>query len=164
MLLELAREVTAEASVSLVHACGACGSSRHGRPLVRAGSRRIAASVSRPHEEGPAVVALSMGSQVGVDIEGPDAGAFTGFDEIALHPHESCRSTAERTRLWVRKEALLKAHGTGLTTDPRTIHLAADGTVLEGPRGTVMDLDLGPRWVGALAVTPPAPIRAVLSE
>lgn len=99
---------------------------------------------------------------MGIDIEAAGSAAFVGFDDVALHTAEHCTTDEERTRLWVRKEAILKAHGTGLVTDPRELRLDDDGTVLEGPPATVIDLDMGPGWTCAVAVTPPGPVKTVL--
>lgn len=129
--------------------------------LTRTGT--LGVSLSRARSEDLGVVAVCVGGQVGVDIEGAGDAAFAGFDDVALHPDERCADDDERTRLWVRKEAVLKAHGTGLVTDPRQLRLDEDGRVLKGPPATVIDLDLGPDWTCAVAVTPPAAVRLILS-
>ena len=101
-----------------------------------------------------------MSHAVGVDVEAAGSASFDGFDDVALHPEERCVDDHERTRLWTRKEALLKAHGTGLAVDPRTVWLSADGRVLEGPSGTIVDVERDGQRI-AVAITPPAPIRLV---
>lgn len=158
-LLALAAAVTGAPGLSLAHACPQCGSAAHGRPVLR-GVEGASVSLSRPRDPGPALVALCVGAGVGVDTEHHGAVAFAGFDAVALHPRETCADDAARTRLWVRKEALLKAHGTGLATDPRTVRLAMDGTVLAGPPATLVDLDHAGQ-TAAVAVTPPDPVRLV---
>ena len=55
---------------------------------------------------------------------------------------------AEAARLWARKEALLKALGTGLRTDPMSVDALGD------PRITDLDgasLGLPPGYVAAVA-------------
>ncbi|WP_462417467.1 4'-phosphopantetheinyl transferase family protein [Kytococcus sp. Marseille-QA3725] len=160
-LLALATAVTGVEGLTLTRACPRCGSDQHGRPVLL-GTAETFVSLSRPRTPGPAVVAVCVGSAVGVDVENAGAAAFEGFDDLALHPRERCADDDARTRLWVRKEALLKAHGTGLSTDPRAVWLGKDGTVRQGPDGTVVDLEHDGQVV-AVAVTPPAAVRLVRS-
>ncbi|MCY7364679.1 MAG: 4'-phosphopantetheinyl transferase superfamily protein [Frankiaceae bacterium] len=68
-----------------------------------------------------AAVAVSAAGPVGVDIEQVSGTAFDGFAEVALAPPERDGTPTERARAWTRKEADLKARGTGLTVDPRTV-------------------------------------------
>lgn len=146
--------------VRLARGCGACGSAQHGRPVAFADGNEVAVSLARPVAAGPAIVAVCRESAVGVDVEAEGGADFEGFDDVVAHPCEQITPTA-RTRTWVRKEALLKALGTGLTTDPKTVALTADGCVLAGPSGTVADVDAGPGWVCAVAVMPPRDIQIV---
>lgn len=154
-LRALIHEVTGFADARLTHACRSCGSSDHGRPVV-IGVPRMAVSVSRTRDGDTALVACAEHPGLGVDVEACGAANFAGFANVALHPKERCLSAVERTQLWVRKEALLKAHGIGLERDPRTIQLAANGSVIAGPTASIHDLDLGPGLQAALALTPPA--------
>lgn len=123
----------------------------------------LGVSLSRALSGNVGVVAVCVEGRVGIDIEATGAAAFAGFDDVALHPDERCATDIERTRLWVRKEAVLKAHGTGLVTDPRQLRLDEDGRVLEGPPATVIDLDLGTERTCAVAVTPPGAVRPIFS-
>lgn len=70
------------------------------------------------------VVAVSGCGPVGVDVERLDAPRFAGFDEVALHPHETAPTIEARATTWVRKESLLKATGDALHLDPRLIRLS----------------------------------------
>lgn len=157
-LMALITKVTGNRGVELTHSCPQCGSSQHGRLVTN--RRGLHVSLSRPRSGGPALVALCESHAIGVDVEAAGAASFDGFDDVALHPEERCVDDHERTRLWTRKEALLKAHGTGLAVDPRTVWLSADGRVLEGPSGTIVDVERDGQRI-AVAVTPPAPIRLV---
>jgi len=114
-----------EAAVLLAHDCPRCGGTDHGRPslLATAGLRRPA-HVSLARAAGLSVVALSTAGPVGVDVEPDGAAAFPGFHGVAAHPDEA---REDPTRIWVRKEALLKAHGTGLAVDPRDVAVDAHG-------------------------------------
>lgn len=80
------------------------------------------ASVARA--DGLNIVAFTDVGPVGVDLEREDAAGFDGFVDAAMHPDERAHTTVERTRLWVRKEAVLKATGQGLGVDPRQVRMS----------------------------------------
>jgi 4'-phosphopantetheinyl transferase len=150
-------DVTA-AAVVLGHACPRCGGDDHGRPVLlptAAVRRPVHVSVARAGDL--SVVAISAARPVGVDVEPVDAAGFPGFDDVALHPDERAATPAERTRAWVRKEALLKAYGLGLAVDPRHVRLDDHGLAgwdsPEPEPGPVRlrDLDV-PGHVAAVAV------------
>lgn|GEM_PF-2132426 len=94
---------------------------------------------------------------LGIDVEVAD-GAFPGLDAVVLSDAERERSPVSvdgpaSLRSWVCKEAILKAVGTGLATDPREITL--DGfAVAQGPEGpwSIHDLQLAEGVLGCLAV------------
>ncbi len=132
------------------HSCPQCGSADHGRPAL-AGRPEVSVSISRARDGSRVVAAACDSTRIGIDIEGVGAADFEHFSSIALHPREHCANSTERTRLWVRKEAILKAEGTGLARDPRTIALAPNGTVIEGTTATVYDLKAGSSWLCSLA-------------
>lgn len=156
---ELAAQITGDPSVRLTHSCPTCGSSEHGRPVLLSSAGAFGVSLSRPRSGALGVVAVCRDSALGIDLETAGAAAFPHFETVAVHPREHCPDDDARTLLWVRKEALLKAHGTGLITHPRSIRLAPDGTVLEGPAATILDVDLGPEWTCAVAVVQPGASR-----
>ena len=147
----------------------------HGRPGYRLGQvpAGLGLSLSRSHgwallAAGPACLARPAGPArpdgvaIGVDLEHSAGVMFPGFDDVALTPAERQllaalapdQATLWRTAAWARKEALLKARGTGLRTEPASVEAYAehrDGTVL-------VDLDtvalgLPPGFAAALAVT-----------
>lgn len=149
--------------------CGVCGGSDHGRPVVPlTGGAARPPQLSVTHAAEVVAVALSEAGPVGIDVE-PCREPFAGFDDVALGPAEvaamrvlsPAAATAARLRAWVRKEAVLKATGAGLTADPREV-------VVRGRRGRpqlislpggddttswrLWDLDVGGSYVGALAV------------
>jgi 4'-phosphopantetheinyl transferase len=114
----------AAAGLEVRRTCTGCGSTEHGKPAVEG----VALSLSRSHgavmaAAGPAAAGL------GADIEKLPAAVFGGFDEFALAPGEARGlSDPERIRLWVAKEAVLKAAGVGLALDPSAVRLIRAGT------------------------------------
>ncbi|MFJ9390354.1 4'-phosphopantetheinyl transferase family protein [Nocardioides sp. NPDC101246] len=100
---------TAREEIVIEQRCARCGSLEHGEPSV-AGAAAIRVSLS--HTRGQ-VAAVAAGRRCGIDVEkvsrGPDR---------ALSPREAAWVEGQEdaayafTRLWVRKEALVKAgHG-----------------------------------------------------
>ena len=99
---------------SLAHGCRHCGSVEHGQPVLDGGP-----FVSIARSSQVSVIAWRAGGPVGVDLEIVGA---TPPPELTLHPAEAFDDVLA---VWVRKEAVLKAMGNGLRTDPRTIRLSA---------------------------------------
>ncbi len=134
--------------------CRRCGSARHGQPFVE----DDVVHVSLGRAPGLVLAAVSTAGPVGVDGEPAGRAGFPGFDDVAVHPQEGSR---EPTRTWVRKEALLKATGWGLTVDPRRVRLDDRRLVsweehLPAPdRCWIEDLPLPEGYVGAVAVIRP---------
>ena len=120
----------------------------HGKPFLpeHAGTRFNAA-----HAGGFAAIAVSGDAEVGIDLE--LAAAFDARRPLrevvcndaerrwlAAHPEQADRALG---RLWTRKEALLKALGTGLAIEPAGVDLSAQirasgGTIaIAAPGGMV---------------------------
>ncbi len=173
----------APADVVIGHHCPWCAASDHGRPVAALADRESpAVSVSRAG--GLVVVAVGHAAAVGVDVEPDDAASFPGFAGVALHPGELVadrgpdRTARQRTRIWVRKEAVLKALGTGLRLDARALRvsgpddppavLGIDAAAAPGNLGTTQqpiwldDLDLAPGYLVSLAVVGPRRPEVVL--
>jgi 4'-phosphopantetheinyl transferase len=125
------------------YACPDCGTGPdvdHGRPgyRLRGAPAGLLLSLSRSH--GWALLAAAAGGAgadgaggpgegIGVDLEHSSGVMFPGFDDVALTPAERQQLAALapdqtdhwRTAVWARKEALLKARGTGLRLDPASV-------------------------------------------
>jgi 4'-phosphopantetheinyl transferase len=102
----------------------------HGKPFVVEAHPRLQFNLS--HCRDLALVALCAEGPVGVDIESADRarsllgceGSFCHPDEIEGLPANEDERAAALLDLWTRKEALLKALGTGMSLAPETVSLA----------------------------------------
>jgi len=123
------------------------------------------------HSHGRALIAVSNDREVGVDFENVLidrnvtalwARFFPPQEQIAIARAGPTDKHGLFSRIWVAKEAVLKARGSGLTfpLDRHCIELSGDGTsgrfVSEGnPLGTappsIQFLPLEEGWVGAVA-------------
>ncbi|GAA3823807.1 4'-phosphopantetheinyl transferase family protein [Cellulomonas soli] len=152
--------------VTLRAPCPVCGGPHGpvtvGLPVGTSGPRWHV-SVSR---SGPLLaVALGPTGPLGIDVESHARVAQAPLAGVALSPAERRRydrlphdgRVAALARAWVRKEAVLKAEGSGLRVDPALVDVRADLVRLDhapGGAGAVarlVDLDLGPGVSGALA-------------
>jgi 4'-phosphopantetheinyl transferase len=61
--------------------------------------------------------------ELGVDVERLDLFTTPAVETVVLHPAERATTAAELATAWVRKEALLKASGDGLSVDPASVRL-----------------------------------------
>ncbi len=137
-----------------------------GRVRLVAPQTLVGIGLSTSHAEGRALVAIRPGGELGVDIARRSPAMTPGDASVFMSPRELARwsalsgqdSIAGFFRLWTRKEACLKAAGTGLARDPRTLE-AWDSPVVgapdrQWPAGAwhAVDLDLGAGWAGAVAV------------
>lgn len=118
----------APAAVPLDRTCATCGA-QHGPPRGPAGAPHVSLS----HSAGRVLVALS-GAPVGVDVErvvrGRDVTALAGqalavAEQEALWTLTPDAVPAAFTRLWTRKEAVLKATGEGLPGGPEHVLVTA---------------------------------------
>jgi 4'-phosphopantetheinyl transferase len=124
------------------------------------------------HSYGFALYAFSYCGEIGIDIERirPDQHADTIISEIfsqreiaALSALSSKQREKSFFACWVRKEAFLKACGTGLSLAPDRIEvsltaggpsalLSIEGDYSEASLWSLRDLDVGPGYAAALAV------------
>jgi 4'-phosphopantetheinyl transferase len=135
-----ARSLLGPGAVTSGRLCPACGSDAHGRPWVRHVGRMVHVSLSR---SGPHLMTAIADVAVGVDVE---VAAIGVLPELVLAPGESDDlESGDLARVWARKEAILKARGTGLTTPMSEVVLAQERWQdLAAPEG----------YVAALAVLP----------
>lgn len=157
------------ADLTSCYACPDCGTGPgldHGRPGYRFRDGAPAGlSLSLSRSGGWALLAAGNatgpGVGLGVDIEHVSGVQFPGFDAVALSPDERRFLAASppedairwRAAAWARKEALLKARGTGLRTDPTSVEAFTGppaGTVLVDLETT--ELGLPPEVAAALAI------------
>jgi len=132
------------------------------------------------HSGATGVVAVSDTHEVGVDIEllrpVPDAldlsaAYFRAAEHAALQALPPALRATAFLRAWTRKEAVLKAVGTGLGLDPQTPYTGLDGDLarvqVPGPSGrqatvelATLDLPGAIVSVARCAVRAPAPVFA----
>lgn len=115
---------------------------QHGKPVLDHPTLHVSTASSG----GLSVVAVAD-VLVGVDVERADATRFEGFDEVVLAPGEVAATPHERAVLWTRKEAVLKATGEGLRTDPRTVDVTTPSD-----RWRFHDVEVPEGWVAVAAV------------
>ena len=137
------------ASLKSKYFCPSCRNATrksHGIPSYEAASSRTAPLRSSLSRSGDwCVMAISMDvsiTGIGVDIEASADADFHGFQSVAMTEHERDKlqdvppplRAGFQTRLWVRKEAVLKALGTGLALDPSLVEVSESiPAVLRGP-------------------------------
>ncbi|MET1065764.1 MAG: 4'-phosphopantetheinyl transferase superfamily protein [Arthrobacter sp.] len=150
------------------YSCPDCGSGPdidHGRPGYRLHGAPAGLLLSLSRSRGWALLGAGVpgnpGTAVGIDLEHSCGVGFEGFDDIALTPGERQllaavqpdRADRWRAAAWARKEAMLKARGTGLRVDPASVEAfaePADRTFLVEVDTVALGLPAG--FVAALAV------------
>lgn len=130
--------------VSAGAVCRRCGGD-HGQPVVKVDGA-AAPHVSVTRGSGVLATAVSWDGPVGVDAERRGA-ATPDLGRVLLHPDEVASGPSDLTRTWVRKEAVLKAAGLGLTVDPRELLLTPTGPPW------VFDIETAEPYLAAVAVT-----------
>lgn len=140
----------------------------NGKPVLGGVSRVSGLRFSLSHDQDLVLIAVARLARVGVDVQSHPVPArvdtiadavLTGRERDELG--EAGPDGPGLARFWVRKEAVLKATGTGLGGGVERIDAAGDSPVsLRAPgrrfplRLRVHDLDVGPGYAAALA-TPP---------
>lgn len=134
--------------------CPTCGSRTHGKPTL-AGHQGIAFSLS--YTDTLAVIAVTDGIDVGVDVEHVSEADFGGFARVTMAPDEAdafgdlhgAELLSARAQVWARKEAILKATGHGLVVDPTEVVVSPPGE---------------PARLVAWRAAEPAPIAVTVSD
>ena len=132
----------------------------HGKPAV-AGDPSVNFSVS--HTSRSALIACCSAAPVGIDIEECAVGEFDGLAETICAPRERSWILSEGqdrhasiTRLWTRKEAVLKSCGLGLSRGMQSLDLgaldASSGTCMVDGIGRIAWRDLNMPVFAAVAV------------
>lgn len=158
----------AVADVWLQAVCPRCGGA-HGKPVLPAAPADLDFSIAHAGEH--VVVAVARGAAVGVDVEATVAaaslaacadGALAGVERRALRRLPAAARPHALTVTWARKEALLKALGTGLETPLQALALTAPSAapaVLAAPPplagAWLRDLDAGAGYAAAVALLAP---------
>jgi 4'-phosphopantetheinyl transferase len=134
-----------------------------GKPYL-AGNDGIAFNLS--HSSGHSLIALSLGGDIGCDIENRfrDDDDVDELGAVVLHSEEQQemrRMAAPQRqeafkRYWVRKEAVLKAAGSGFLKDPRAVIVGLDHAQpiwdsVDGPAMNIHEKQLGPDCFAAVA-------------
>ena len=140
----------------------------YGKPELVYSPHRLHVNLASAAER--VVCAVTEHGPVGVDVEShsviADANRFGELDRILLTSAErrQLTETGDRvsslTRWWVRKEAVLKASGEGLTVEPTTLQMSAPHEVprllaWQGrpvPALWMSDLDVGAGYEAAVVV------------
>ncbi|GAA5136739.1 4'-phosphopantetheinyl transferase family protein [Pseudonocardia adelaidensis] len=133
---------TAAAALVFDRTCR-CGA-QHGKPVLPGGP-----GFSLTHAGDLVGVAVHPGGDVGLDVE--QARELTDLPAMSAHvcsPRETAPDAQAFFTLWTRKEALLKAVGTGLATPMSAITLGPSGvldwTGEDAPRDPLWLADLCP--------------------
>ncbi|MFC0865702.1 4'-phosphopantetheinyl transferase family protein [Sphaerimonospora cavernae] len=134
--------------------CSGCGKA-HGKPHIRTGEEPLHVSVS--HSGNRVVVAVTTVGPLGVDVEAVPSGPVDALARCALSPAElpALRAVPESerraafARLWVRKEAVLKATGHGLRVPPDHVEVSGPD---ERPALVRWPLDIAPEDVPIAAI------------
>jgi 4'-phosphopantetheinyl transferase len=128
------------------------------------------------HSADAVLIAVARSMPVGVDLEERGrrideaalaCACLSQGEMLALDAMPAARRKRALLRQWTRKEALLKALGSGLADDPRLLALPLGTQALHGHAVSnasqlwrLSDLDLGESWAASLAFAgPPATIR-----
>lgn len=142
-----------------------------GKPSIGAGVETIPLRFNLAHSGDFAVYAFTLGRDVGIDIELIDpkfasetiARQFFSPNEVAaLMEVPITKRPHAFFDCWTRKEAFIKAQGQGLSLpldqfevslkpeEPALLHTAWDSA--EATRWSMINIDIGPGYAGALAV------------
>jgi 4'-phosphopantetheinyl transferase len=135
----------------------------HGKPLL-AGGDGLHFNLS--HSGDRALVAVTRAGEVGVDVERRrpireadlvNVKTLSRTELVTVGLAEREQRSVRFLRVWTRKEAYLKAVGTGIARPLGEIHVGIEGETIEitgerEPGWRLADLDPHPEYCGAVAV------------
>jgi 4'-phosphopantetheinyl transferase len=106
------------------------------------------------HAEDLALLAVTYGAPIGVDLERHDAQLdIPALCSVVLSRDEqSERDPRQFMRVWCRKEACLKATGVGLLDDLKSVSVMTDRVGVAGSAVYVRDFDVGREHAAAVAM------------
>jgi 4'-phosphopantetheinyl transferase len=142
---------------------------QHGKPELASQASGPRLTFNLSHSRGVILVAITVGHEVGIDIEFLDSNVhfneiagrvFSPLEERWLSQLPDDARQLNYFRCWTRKEAFVKALGEGLSDRIRQVEIVLSGGVLlpriagvpAGDHWIVKDLDVGDSFVAALAV------------
>jgi 4'-phosphopantetheinyl transferase len=135
-------------ALNFTRSCELCGHPAHGRPRLVAGGPAFSLS----HSGDRVLLAVSDTGVIGADVEmsGRDV---TRLARRILHTRDPRCEGPELVRMWVRKEAIVKATGHGLARPMKTIELA------DPPHGAqVLDIPADDGYFAAVAIIDRPPL------
>lgn len=154
------------AGVRFRRVCGRCGDDRHGKP--HAVGLPVHHSVSHAGEV--VAVAVTGVAPVGLDVEEclPLDDADGLLAAVRGRGEPPVTGLPDFCRRWSRKEAVVKATGDGLSVPLSEVVLAVDGAVISYQErrldAEIRDVEVGPGYVGALAVLHPGRVDLVVRD
>ncbi|MGO2775090.1 MAG: 4'-phosphopantetheinyl transferase family protein [Brachybacterium tyrofermentans] len=145
-------DADAAVAIHVGRLCPRCGSAAHGRPWARVADLATSIGVSLSRSGPHLATAVRADGPIGVDIEEIRAVTSRWDEALVAHPSELGLATTalEQARMWTRKEAVLKALGTGLAVPMVQVDLLEHQVVdVPAPQGFVAAAALdGPRRLG----------------
>lgn len=134
------------------------GIGSYGKPFLTNPDSKLTFNMS--HTETVVALAVGQGGAVGIDVEAYDQRVRepTVIDRVLTPTEQKAVAAAKDTdaeflRLWVRKEALFKATGVGITSDLVKTDVAGPSPLAVGDF-IITDVDLGCRQMAAVAAAP----------
>jgi 4'-phosphopantetheinyl transferase len=164
--------------VTIRRRCPFCAGEDHG-PSTALSPMGEGVAVSSTSSGGRAVVAVSQGRAVGIDIEvlrspfplsPDDTQLFSRLERKTMTAVSPAQADKRRYEIWVRKEAVTKCLGTGLTAALAEIECSKNGDTWVTASATpeviaYQDVPMGDDYVAAVAVSaPPAQVVRIQCE
>ena len=108
---------------------------KHGKPYAKVGGRRITTSFNISHSGRHGLIAIASSGRLGVDVEERVPrrnleylieGVFSNQEKAELKLLDGCQKLHKFFRFWTIKEALVKAHGKGLSMNVAELEIPAE--------------------------------------